>query len=55
MASLRESGGRPLANFDGLLAATAADYDLTMVTRNWSDFDGLEVHLLNPWNHQPGQ
>jgi predicted nucleic acid-binding protein len=49
MASHREKVGRPLANFDGMLAATAAEYDLTVVTRNESDFGLLNVRLLNPW------
>jgi predicted nucleic acid-binding protein len=50
MASHRESRGRPLANFDGLIAATAAEYDLVLVTRNEADFADLNVPLLNPWS-----
>jgi predicted nucleic acid-binding protein len=41
--------GRPLPAIDGLLAATALQHDLTLVTRNIKDFAGLEVRLLNPW------
>ena len=41
--------GRPLPAIDGLLAATALQHDLTLVTRNTRDFAGLEVRLLNPW------
>ncbi len=34
---------------DGLIAATALEHDLTLVTRNVKDFEGLGVTLLNPW------
>ncbi len=42
--------GRPLTVVDGLLAATAIGHDLTMVTRNVKHFDGLGIHILNPWD-----
>ena len=41
--------GRLLA-IDGLLAATALQHDLTMVTRNSKDFAGLNLQLINPWD-----
>lgn len=34
---------------DGLLAATAREHDLALVTRNTADFDMLGVGLVNPW------
>jgi predicted nucleic acid-binding protein len=34
---------------DGLLAATALHYNLTVVTRNSSDFRSAQVQVLNPW------
>ena len=46
---LMAQAGRPLPAIDGLLAATASQHDLTLVTRNIKDFAGLEVRLLNPW------
>jgi len=42
--------GRPLNTADGLIAATALEHDLTIVTRNVKDFDQLGVALLNPWD-----
>ena len=41
--------GKPLPNIDGVIAATALEHDLTLVTRNVKDFAGLGVTLLNPW------
>ena len=34
---------------DGLLAATAIQHNLTIVSRNVSDFADASVQLLNPW------
>lgn len=34
---------------DGLIAATALERGLTLVTRNTKDFTALPVPLLNPW------
>ena len=45
----REAAGRPLHAMDAFLAATAAVYHLTLVTRNDSDFQNT-VSCLNPWN-----
>jgi len=41
--------GRLLPTIDSLIAATALAYDLTVVTRNTSDFLSCGVKLLNPW------
>ncbi len=45
--------GVTLSTTDGLIAATALEHDLTLVTRNVKDFTGLGVSLLNPWEPQP--
>jgi toxin FitB len=42
--------GTPLGTADGMIAATAIEHDLTIVTRNAKDFAGLGVVLLNPWD-----
>ena len=41
--------GRPLSSIDGLLAATALQHNLTIVSRNVSDFSATPVAVLNPW------
>jgi predicted nucleic acid-binding protein len=45
----REMAGRPLSAPDGMIAATAFEYNLTVVTRNVKDVEGLGVRILNPW------
>lgn len=42
--------GRLLPAIDGLLAATALEHDLVLVTRNVKDFAGLPVQIFNPWS-----
>ena len=49
---LQGSAGRPLPAIDSLLAATALQHDLTLVTRNTADFDGMGVRLVNPWQEK---
>jgi predicted nucleic acid-binding protein len=34
---------------DGLIAATALEHGLTIVTRNVKDFAGLGIVIFNPW------
>ena len=50
LAAIRQLKGRPLKVADGLIAATALEHDLTLVTRNERDFEGLGLELFNPWN-----
>ena len=44
----QEKGLQPSV-IDGLVAATALEHDLTLVTRNVKDFEQLGVALLKPW------
>ena len=41
--------GKALSVIDGLLAATALHYNLTVVSRNAADFTATQVQVLNPW------
>ena len=49
IAARAEQVGRPGSLADGLIAATALDRGLTLVTRNVSDFEPFGVSILNPW------
>lgn len=49
ISAIAECQGRKLAVMDGLIAATALEKNLMVITRNTSDFDITGVPLLNPW------
>ena len=53
-AVVRRRGTLPFADSrDGLLAATAVEHGLTLVTRNTAAFKGGRVKLFNPWGYAP--
>ena len=41
--------GRVLDLGDALIAGTARAHDLSVATRNVTDFNGLDVDVTNPW------
>jgi toxin FitB len=49
LAAESKRKGKPLAVIDGLIAATALEYNLTVVSRNAGDFANTQVSVLNPW------
>ena len=49
VAAQAAAAGKPVPVIDGLLAATALNHDLTLVTRNTADVAATGVRLLNPW------
>lgn len=46
---------RTLPVIDSLMAATAAVHGLTLVTRNVSDLEGVDVPLLDPFDDSAGR
>lgn len=49
----RMNARRTLPSVDGLLAATAKVYDLTLVTRDIGDLAGCGARLLDPFDPKP--
>jgi predicted nucleic acid-binding protein len=49
MTGTLETQARPIPVIDSLMAATALEHDLTIVTRNENDFAPTGVKVLNPW------
>lgn len=54
VTAMERSRGRVLSMADGMIAATALEQGLTVVTRNVKDFETLGVPLLDPWAGIPG-
>ncbi len=44
-----EAAGRPISVTDAFIAATVEVHDLTLVTRNASDFEPTLGSIVNPW------
>lgn len=50
LAAETKRQGKTVSIIDGLLAATALHHNLTVVSRNVSDFSNAQVSVLNPWS-----
>ncbi len=50
MCGENEAKGKKLPVMDSLIASTAIEFDLIIVTRNIDDFDSLSVKTFNPWD-----
>ena len=44
--------GRTIEVADGLIAGMAMANDMTVVTRNVSDFAGVGIEVINPWEYE---
>jgi len=49
LAANAKRSGKPLSTINGVLAATAIHHNLTIVSRNVSDFADAHVPVMNPW------
>lgn len=50
LMALARSTGKVVGIADGYIAATAATHHLTVVTRDISPFEAVEVDFINPFN-----
>lgn len=50
LVARRERTGRPIGTMDAFMAATAEVHDLTLVTRNTSDFRSSVKSVFDPWS-----
>lgn len=46
---LRKSAGRPISQFDAMIAAITRAHGATLATRNARDFDHCGIRVVNPW------
>jgi predicted nucleic acid-binding protein len=45
----RESRGRPIAQFDAIVASVCRSRNSAIATRNTSDFEHCGITIINPW------
>lgn len=45
----REVAGRPISQFDAMIAAVAVLHHAAVATRNTVDFERCGIKLINPW------
>ena len=46
----RERRGRPISQFDALIASVCVSRSATIATRNTSDFEDCGLAIINPWD-----
>ncbi len=50
IAASRRAAGRPISQFDAMIAAIARSRSATLATRNSRDFTNCGIVLVNPWS-----
>ena len=54
ISGIRKAAGRPISQFDAMIAAIVRVHRATLATRNVGDFDHCGIRLVNPWLINPG-
>ena len=54
VAAQRQAIGRPISQFDAMIAAIARVHNATLVTRDVADFLDCGIHVVNPWEKALG-
>ncbi|MGD0132227.1 MAG: type II toxin-antitoxin system VapC family toxin [Bryobacteraceae bacterium] len=49
ISAIRKAAGRPISQFDAMIAAVVRVHRADLATRNVRDFDGCGIRLVNPW------
>jgi hypothetical protein len=44
-----EAAGRPISQFDAMVAAVARSQNAAVASRNTADFERCGIQLVNPW------
>lgn len=45
----RRAAGRPISQFDAVIASISRSRGATLATRNSKDFEGCGIQVVNPW------
>lgn len=54
IAASRKFGGRPMSQFDAMIAAIAHAHGATLATRNIRDFEDSGINIVDPWHAKAG-
>jgi predicted nucleic acid-binding protein len=49
IVAARDRAGRPISQFDAMIAAIARSHRAAVATRNTADFQNCGVDVINPW------
>jgi predicted nucleic acid-binding protein len=53
IAVTRKTAGKPISQFDAMIAAIAQSRGASLVTRNTRDFADIDLQIINPWKITP--
>jgi predicted nucleic acid-binding protein len=49
IVAARDAQGRPISQFDGMIAAIARSRNAALATRNTGDFENCGLRMIDPW------
>jgi predicted nucleic acid-binding protein len=49
IVATRDTAGRPISQFNAMIAAIARSHRAAVATRNTADFQGCGIDVINPW------
>jgi toxin FitB len=54
IAATRRAAGRPISQFDAMIAAIGRVHGAALATRDTSNFEDCGIRVINPWLEAPG-